>query len=213
MQKVVVIVAHPDDEVLGAGGSTARHVEEGDRVSILVLGEGVASRTGKNPTEVKREQKQLNADARKAHKLLGVHENIFKAFPDNAFDTVPLLSIVHEIESVLRAVKPDVIYTHHGNDTNVDHRIVREATDAAVRPMFGARLFEVRAFEVPSSTEWNFTRDPFWPNVFVALSERSEDISAPALAGISRITRTHSRRAVGVSSCRSVRTRLCSPIA
>jgi LmbE family N-acetylglucosaminyl deacetylase len=168
-RNILIIAAHPDDEVLGAGGAIARHVEEGDSVSVLIFGEGIASRKGERA--IGKQQQQLYADARKAHKILGVKATSLKSFPDNAFDSAPLLSLVHEIEAAIRKTSPHIIYTHHGSDTNVDHRIVREASDAAVRPMNGRRLEEVRAFEVPSSTEWNFTREPFCPNVFVALSE------------------------------------------
>lgn len=170
-EKVLVIAAHPDDEVLGCGGAMARHIEEGESVIILVLGEGIAARAGVPAAEIQEAQEKLYADMRASHRIIGAGEPRTCELPDNAFDSVPLLSVVHEIEKVMADIQPTLIYTHHGSDTNVDHRIVAQAVDAAVRPMQGNVLREVRAFEVPSSTEWNFTRPQFRPQVFVALSE------------------------------------------
>ncbi len=169
---VLVIAAHPDDEVLGCGGAIARHIEEGDSVTVVILGEGIASRAGTPESTVKKLQEALYKDAHKANTILGVKDLILKGLPDNQFDSVPLLSVVHEIESVIHEVNPTVIYTHHGSDTNVDHRVVSEAVAAAVRPMPDNAIEEVRAFEVPSSSEWNFTRPLFRPQVFVALTEK-----------------------------------------
>ena len=170
-QSVLVVAAHPDDEVLGAGGAMAWHAERGDTVTILILGEGIAARAGVAPEEVARQQRELNAHAAAASIGVGAQSLRRAAFPDNAFDTVSLLSIVQEIEKVADDVKPSIIYTHHAGDTNVDHRLTAEAVDAVVRPMQGNTVVEVRSFEVPSSSEWNFTRSPFRPNVFVSLSE------------------------------------------
>lgn len=171
MRKVLVIAAHPDDEVLGAGGAIARHIEDNDSVTVLVLGKGIASRVVVPAKDVKKRQKELSAHMRAAHKVLGAGAAIQKDFPDNVFDSIPLLSIVQEIEKVLDDVQPDLVYTHHAEDVNIDHRRVSEAVEVATRPMENGYVREVRAFEVPSSTEWNFTRAPFNPNVFVSLSE------------------------------------------
>lgn len=171
-QHVLVIASHPDDEVLGCGGSIVRHLDEGDSVAVLILGEGIASRAGLSEGEVRTQQARLKQDIKASHKILGVKKTFVSAFPDNQFDGVPLLAIVHEIEAVMNEVRPTLVYTHHASDTNVDHRVVAAAVDAAVRPMKGVFVGEVRAFEVPSSTEWNFTRPLFRPQVFVSLSER-----------------------------------------
>lgn len=170
-RNVLVIAAHPDDEILGAGGAMARHREEGVTVSVLIIGEGIASRADIPKKEVAIQQKKLQANSVSANAVLGASAPKILSFPDNALDSVPLLSIVREIEEVIKNTSPALIYTHHRGDVNIDHRIVAEAVDAAVRPMEGNSVHEVRAFEVPSSSEWNFTRAPFRPNVFVALSE------------------------------------------
>ena len=169
--KVLVVAAHPDDEVLGAGGAIARHIEEGDDVSVLILGEGIAAREGLTADEVNKQQAALEMQTVDAMNILGLQAPRREKFADNAFDSVKLLSIIQSIEKVMRDADPELIYTHHAGDVNVDHRITAEAVDAAVRPMKEQRVREVRAFEVPSSSEWNFTRDQFKPNVFVALTE------------------------------------------
>jgi len=168
---VLVVAAHPDDEVLGAGGAIARHREEGDSVIVLILGEGIVSRAGVSKGEALKQQKKLQTDAVSASAVLGAPSPMLRSFPDNSFDSVPLLSIVREIETVVKETKPDLIYTHHAGDVNIDHRVVAEAVDAVVRPLENARLTEVRAFEIASSSDWNFTRSAFRPNIFVALSE------------------------------------------
>lgn len=178
--RVLVIAAHPDDEVLGAGGAIARHSECGDVISILILADGVTSRGSENKN-FKKELGQRNASALSAAKILGAQTPILCGFPDNQLDTVPLLSIVKEIEKAIRVINPTIIYTHHAGDVNIDHRLVSEATEAAVRPMKGTDVKEVRAFEVASSSEWNFTRDVFRPNVFVSLSKEQFKLKCNAL--------------------------------
>lgn len=170
-RSILVVAAHPDDEILGAGGAIARHAEEGDRVATLILGEGYAARDLAS-ADLRAAQDALNTDAKKALAILGVPAPLRGSYADNAFDTVPLLSIVRDIEKVIRACKPEIVYTHHAGDVNVDHRIVSQATEAAVRPMKGSSIMEVRAFEIASSTEWNFVRPPFQPDLFVSLSAK-----------------------------------------
>lgn len=168
---ILVVAAHPDDEVLGAGGAIARHREEGDRVAVLILGEGIASRTGLTSEGIEKAQGALERHAKNALKILGAPHPMRARFRDNAFDSVPLLDIVQEIESAIAKVRPTLIYTHHGSDVNIDHGIVSRAVEAATRPLEKSTVAEVRAFEVPSSTEWNFTRPAFRANLFVPLTE------------------------------------------
>lgn len=170
-ERILVVVAHPDDEILGCGGAIARHIEAGDTVATLILGEGIASRADVAKGEISRHQRELQKAAHVAQEILGAPEPILRQLPDNQFDTVSLLSVIHEIEAVCKDVSPTLIYTHHAGDVNVDHRIVSQAIDAVARPMEGNSVKEVRAFEVPSSSEWNFTRDVFRPNIFVSLTE------------------------------------------
>lgn len=148
MKKVLVIVAHPDDEVLGVGGTILKHVASGDRVYILIFGEGESSRG------LKGNIKKREAQALRVAKALGVHSVDLGKFPDNQFDKVPLLEIVKKLESTMARVKPDIIYTHHIRDLNVDHRIISQAALTGCRPQPGFSVKKILNFETPSSTEW-----------------------------------------------------------
>src|SRR3989344_1633962 len=172
-KKVLVVAAHPDDEVLGAGATIARHTSEGDEVRVLILGEGVTSRADISVSEKKKALEQLKKSAIVANKILGVKHVTLAGLPDQQFDTVPLLSINHAIEKVLREYSPELIYTHSPTDLNLDHRKTVESSMTAARPTKSSSVLETRVFEVPSSTEWNFILpEVFRPNLFVRVSEK-----------------------------------------
>lgn len=161
---VLVIAAHPDDEALGCGGAMARHSAQGEDVHVLFLADGVSSREGGGDADARA------AAAREAAKVLGAKPPRFAGMPDNKLDTVPLLDVIKAVEAALADVAPDVVYTHHGGDLNVDHRIAQQATLTACRPLAGCPVRAIYAFEVPSSTEWNDDAQPFIPNRFVDIS-------------------------------------------
>ena len=175
---ILVIVAHPDDEVLGMGGTILRHAIQNDTVTVAYMTTGITSRRSskyqnvssyeiskKQELNMKNQIEELRKDAKKACNLLKVKKNIFFDFPDNEMDTVPLLKIVKIIEKLVKEVKPDRIYTSHYGDLNIDHRVVFEATLTACRPV-GLPVKEIICFEILSSTEWAF---PYRikPNYFV----------------------------------------------
>ena len=172
---ILVVAAHPDDEILGCGASIAQHISGGDRVCVLILGEGVAARR-----QLTEEQKEIGISAvlqaaRAASNFLGVENLEIRQFPDNSFDSVPLLDIVSEVEEEIRFFHPEVIYTHNYSDVNIDHRLVAEAVEAATRPMEGSSIRRVLSFEIPSSTEWNFIKGEFFrPNVFLNVTKYFE---------------------------------------
>lgn len=151
---VLVVAAHPDDEVLGCGGTIAAHARRGDEVCVLLLAEGVTSRHARTSAAARRELARLHAGAGKANRLLGVRKLILQKFPDNRMDSVPLLEVVRAIEAVMRAFPPDVVYTHHARDLNVDHRIAHQAVNTACRPLPGHTARTLLYFEVQSSTDW-----------------------------------------------------------
>ncbi len=176
-KKILIIAAHPDDEVLGCGGTTAKFVEKGNKVYTLILGEGITSRDEQRATLRRdKELKELKRQVKNANKILGVKKTFIFDFPDNRFDTVPLLDIIKKIESVKNEVLPDVIFTHHHGDLNIDHRITFEAVMTAFRPIRGENTKEIYSFEVPSSTEWNapISSTYFIPNYFVDISKTLE---------------------------------------
>ncbi|MCP5105635.1 MAG: PIG-L family deacetylase [bacterium] len=166
-KKILIIAAHPDDEILGCGGTAARLVKDGHEVYTVILGEGVTSRDDSRQRE-KRENEiaQLKKQIREANEVIGVKEVFAYDFPDNRFDSVPLLDIVKVIEAVKEKIKPDILFTHYENDLNVDHRVTYRAVMTASRPLAGETVKEIYSFEVLSSTEWNFplsfSPDCFW---------------------------------------------------
>ncbi len=173
MKKILVVAAHPDDEVLGCGGTMARLARASSSVYTLILGEGITSRDDiRDTSKRKKEIQSLRDQAKKANTLLGVKKTFTFDFPDNRFDTVALLDIVKALEKVKKEVKPDTVFTHCNGDLNIDHRITFEAVMVAFRPVKGETVKEIYSFEVPSSTEWGFGRinSGFNPNVFLDIS-------------------------------------------
>jgi len=177
MKRVLVIAAHPDDEVLGCGATMALHAASGDDVSVVLVAEGITSRSDvRDPSAVSTELEQLKDSARKANKLLGVHSVSFLAFPDNRLDSVDLLDLIKAVEEHIGRFHPSTVYTHHGGDLNVDHRCVHQAVMTACRPLQKSSVEEIFLFEVPSSTEWQLPGhgQPFVPNYFVDVKETLE---------------------------------------
>jgi len=166
LKKILTVVAHPDDEVLGCGATLARLIKEGYECNTLILGEGVTSRDKKRDTRSRdKEILALKKQAKKANKILGIKEVFFCDLPDNRFDTVPLLEIIKAIEEVKLKIRPDIIFTHYGKDLNIDHQITYNAVITATRPIKGETVKEIYSFEIPSSTEWGYPLS-FSPNVF-----------------------------------------------
>lgn len=160
-ERVLCVVAHPDDETLGCGGTLAKHIQSGDIVMVVTLADGVSSR-GIPGTDIERRREHLAA-----LKVLGITQNAFWNFPDNQFDTVPLLAIVKDIEHAIKTFQPTVVYTHHRGDLNVDHQRTHEAVRVACRPQPDCGVKKLLYFEMPCSTTWG---GEFKPNYFVDIS-------------------------------------------
>ena len=153
--KVLVVASHPDDEVLGCGGTIAKHVANGDEVSVLIMTQG-------------REGGEIPDAAEAANSILGATFLWLDDYPDNKMDTIPLLDVVKSVEYFIDNLKPDIVYTHHAGDLNIDHRITHQAVMTACRPLPGCSVKTILCFEVPSSTEWG---QGFEPNWFVDITE------------------------------------------
>lgn len=164
---VLVVAAHADDEALGCGGTIARHAAQGDEVHVVFMTDGVGSRRG---ADIEAEAAQRNAARDRALAILGVRSMRAFAWPDNEMDQVPLLEIVKPLEARIAELRPRIVYTHHGGDLNVDHRITQQAVLTACRPLPGSPVAEIHAFEVLSSTEWSLPGQPFVPQVFVDIT-------------------------------------------
>ena len=171
--KILVIAAHPDDEVLGCGGTIARMSNEGHNISIAILGEGITSRYFHREDADKKMVQDLHEHSHQVAKMLGSNDLQMFDLPDNRFDTVPLLDIVKIIEGHIEKINPDYVYTHHFSDLNFDHVLTNRATLIATRPLENSSVKTVLSYEVPSSTEWAFqtTRLGFQPNVFVDVTK------------------------------------------
>lgn len=166
-ETVLAIVAHPDDEALGAGGTLARHAAKGDAVHILFLADGVGAR-GNDKAAAERRVKA----ARLAASALGAREPEFLGLPDNRLDRLDLLDIVQPIENIIRKIAPETIYTHHAGDLNIDHGLCHRAVLTACRPLPGSTVLRIYAMEVVSSTEWSpaHSGHAFIPTHFVDIS-------------------------------------------
>lgn len=166
---VLVVAAHPDDEVLGCGGTIARHAAEGDTVHILIVAEGATARG----TAVAGDVGRLKDAAERAAGIMGAKAPRLIGLPDHRLDMVALLDVIQPIEKVVRETAPGIVYTHHGGDLNRDHRIVHQAVATACRPLPGSPITRVLAFEAPSSTEWsNPSIGPtFAPTHFVGIAD------------------------------------------
>jgi len=173
---VLVVAAHPDDEILGCGGTMTRLAREGHEVRIAILAEGISSRYAHREDADQQQLQHLHARAQQAANKVGAKELVLCKLPDNRLDTVPLLDVVKTVEDLVARFRPEIIYTHHPGDLNVDHGVIHRAVLTATRPMTGQSVRDVYAFEVPSSTEWAFQRlEPlFRPNVFVDIADSLE---------------------------------------
>jgi len=166
---VLVIAAHPDDEVLGCGGTLARLAAEGARVHILLMADGETSRSSGGRQQMKRGAVAARkAAAEAACAIVGGTSVEVLQLPDNRLDGLELLDVVRRIETAIDQHRPTRVFTHHGGDVNIDHRIVHDAVIAACRPVPAQPVKELRFFEVPSSTEWRppGSAEPFNPNSF-----------------------------------------------
>lgn len=164
---ILVIVAHPDDEILGVGGTILKHVKNGGEANILVLGDGETSKD--TNIDVEKRESQAGETAQR----LGVKNIFTEKLPDNQFDSVPLLQITKKVEKVINTIKPDIIYTHHAYDLNIDHRLTFQAVITACRPQPDFFVKKILAFETLSSTEWQIKdqANAFCPNEYINISD------------------------------------------
>lgn len=172
-KRVLVVAAHPDDEAIGCGGTIARWVKEDVSVMVSFIADGVGSRNdGGSPDENALASRRRAAE--QAIKALGVSRKPrFGDLPDNQLDTIPLLTIVRQIEMLIDQYQPDTVITHHSGDLNVDHQRVHQAVVTACRPQPGHCVRRLLFFEIASSTEWQTpgsSAAAFLPNVFINIS-------------------------------------------
>jgi LmbE family N-acetylglucosaminyl deacetylase len=194
----LVVAAHADDEVLGCGGTIARHVAEGDFVHLVFMSDGVGSRAQSIPEDLQR--RIVARDS--ALSILGVTNWDAFDFPDNRMDSVALLDVVQALEPIVQRVKPTRVYTHHHSDLNIDHGVTHQAVMTACRPFPGSSVREILTFEVMSSTEWGTSGvASFVPNAFVDISEYlAKKVEALAAYGAEMRAAPHSRSVANIEA-------------
>lgn len=201
-KNILVVAAHPDDEVLGCGGMMAKHIKQGDKVHVVIIAEGITSRDPKRDREKhKVGLETLIQESRVANKILGTTTLDQHEFPDNRLDSVNLLDIIKVIEEAVDRYQPEIVYTHHAGDMNVDHRVAHTAVITACRPAPSRPVKTLLFFEVVSSTEWvpPGSMQPFNPNWFCDITD-TLDLKLKAMKAYQSEIRTwpHPRSAEGL---------------
>jgi LmbE family N-acetylglucosaminyl deacetylase len=201
-KKILIIAAHPDDEVLGCGATASKHVDRGDDVYCVILGEGITSRTNKTTTDCRIDNiSELHNQTLQAAEIIGIKEVFFSNFKDNRFDSLNLLDIIKEVEKHLTKINPDIIYTHHEFDLNIDHRRTFQAVITACRPCNPNSPSQIFSFEILSSTEWQSKdkKNAFFPNSYIDVSKQLERKISAMKAYKSEIKKyPHSRSPEGI---------------
>ena len=166
-KKILVIAAHPDDEVLGCGGTLLKHATNNDKILLLFATDGESSRRSGSKKILYRKKQ-----ASKVAKIINAQTPVFLNFPDNQLDKINILKIAKIFANIVHRFKPDIIYTHHYNDLNIDHRLTFEATMIACRPLVESSVTEIYCFEILSSTGWRgISNLAFKPNVYVDIKD------------------------------------------
>lgn len=174
---VLVIAPHPDDEVLGVGGTIARHASRGDRVFVCVVTSCYQPHDREDlPSYSEDEITQRRAETLEAGQILGVAEFQFCELPNNTLDQLPHMTLNRHIDRCLGRFNPEVVYVPHRGDVHIAHRLIYEACLVAVRPVPETSVRRVLAYEVPSSTEWGgaLLGHPFTPIVYVDMEDHLE---------------------------------------
>ncbi len=171
MEKILVIAAHPDDEVLGMGGTIAKYTTRGDEVALLVVTDGSTSQYRNSPRLqeilIEKKTETINSAA-----ILGVKHIFYGELPDMKLDVTPHIDINRVIENAISDFQPSIVFTHFNGDVNKDHRMVYESTLVACRPVSEQCVKRLFLYSVPSSTEWNVqtATNVFLPNWYEDIS-------------------------------------------
>ena len=175
MKRILVIAAHPDDEVLGVGGTIAKLTAKGIECNLLIVTDGSSSQY-RDSDHLQKIIDAKKLETRRCADILGVKDIFYGELPDMKLDTTPHIRINSVIEDVIDSVHPDTVFTHFWGDVNCDHQNVYKSTLVAVRPVMGQVVRELYCYRVPSSTEWTPNKGDtmFMPNVFVDISKYSE---------------------------------------
>ena len=164
MEKVLIVVAHPDDEVLGMGATIFKHVSNGDEIHLVITTEGYTPPWSKEFIE------NMSKQMKKSSKILGIKKVYLLGFPTVKLDTIPQKELNDAISKVINDFKPDILYIPHKGDLNKDHRLIFEACLVASRPV-NHKIKRILSCEVLSETEWGQAIEPFVPNLYVDIGK------------------------------------------
>jgi len=172
-KNILIIAAHPDDEVLGCGGTILLYKKKGFNIHVAFMTDGENSRQSNDNQVSLHDISSRRESAEKCLKILGVDSCSFHNLPDNEMDSVSLLEVTKYIEKLIAEHNPSIIFTHHIGDVNIDHQICYKAVLTATRPQKPFSVKTVLSFEIPSSTEWQFVSSKlsFNPNIFIDISD------------------------------------------
>jgi len=175
-ERIAVIAAHADDDVLGCGGTISKYATSGHEIKTLFFTNGVGSRFKKSSQKENKFSDVRMKDMVRSHSVMGVTNYKALAFPDNQLDTIPLLDLVREVEEFLIEFSPTIILTHTIKDLNIDHQRISAAVTTACRPIFDRTAHTILFFEVPSSTNWQIdsAHPAFNPRFYIDISETME---------------------------------------
>ena len=170
MNKVLVIAPHPDDEILGCGGTMIKHIEAGDEVFVCIATKGCLPLFSPESVE------KVRNEAKKCHNLIGVKKTFFLDFPAAMMEKVERYEMNGKVLDVIREVQPDIVFLPHWGDMQKDHQMVAEACMVALRPKYEPKVKAIYSYETMSETAWNApnVQNEFIPNVFVDITETLE---------------------------------------
>jgi LmbE family N-acetylglucosaminyl deacetylase len=177
-KNIMIVAAHPDDEILGCGGTMSKKIKEGYKVDVVIMGQGLTSRKNyQSKNKIKKNIIKLKKSSLSANKFIGATSVKNLLLPDNSMDSVNFLKVVHLLELEIFNKKPSIVFTHHLGDLNIDHKITHQAVITACRPVPNFCVKKIYSFEVVSSTEWQSSsnNNPFVPTYFEDISDHIKD--------------------------------------
>jgi len=205
LKKILIVAAHPDDEVIGCGGSIPKFIKNDFTVDVMFMTNGISSRFEAN-SEFNNLIRIRKDNALRANKIMGVNSVEFFDFPDNSMDVVPLLELAKAVERIVFKIKPSIVITHSNNDLNIDHRLTHQSVLIATRPKPNNLVKKLMFFEIPSSTNWNPSAKQFNPIEYVDITEFIDIKEKALLSYESEICKfPHTRSLEGILSLNTYR--------
>tara|TARA_B100000242_G_scaffold285592_1_gene250235 strand:- start:3617 stop:4291 length:675 start_codon:yes stop_codon:yes gene_type:complete len=192
-KKILIVVAHPDDETIGCGGYIYKNIKEGNKVYCASFTNGIDARENYKKKDIK----DRSLAAKKVSKILKFKWVLMENFPDNKLDIVPLIKIIKKIEVIKKKIKPDIILTHYPYDLNIDHQIISQAVCTAFRPLKNETWSDLFFFEVASATDYNPKfHNKFDPNLFINIEKEWKKKEEALRAYGKEVSKTRTSRSI-----------------